>query len=331
MGGIAVEIHEPVNVLSTMILTLTGGPKGSKLHPIALAALEHTKPFRDHPSLAWLREFYRPTDFDYLYGHAAQFAGPVSFTPRSRLLPAYITSYEPARIKDLPGKMEAFYNDAKLGTFRRKFNAEYTYAAADVKDALEGARIEEFLRELYGPTRYKLVVVPVPTHPFTGGGTGAVTGWEDVAFLHPPAIAPTSTEPVSWSLNPEGTQVLAQHELSHGLHYDATRNLKDLVPRLRPVLRKIPRDSPLVRARPEPEGQFAELFIRASSVAYLRRTHGDEVAYRWMEDQITRAGTPLIKDFFLLIERYLSVRKWPDLHAFLEDLPQALQGRPAPA
>ena len=27
VGGISVEIHEPVNVLSTMLLAITGGPK----------------------------------------------------------------------------------------------------------------------------------------------------------------------------------------------------------------------------------------------------------------------------------------------------------------
>jgi len=171
MPGIRVEVHEPVNVLSTMLLTLTRVPKGAKLHPIAAKAFDHTKPFADHPSLAWLKEFFRPGDPPYLYGHAAQLSGPITFMPRSLTVPPYVARYEPERMKDLSRYMSDFYRDAKLGTFRRQTNAEYTLAAADVKDALERGRIEEYLRQLYGKIPYDLVVVPVPTHPFAGGAT----------------------------------------------------------------------------------------------------------------------------------------------------------------
>ena len=42
-----------------------------------------------------------------------------------------------------------------------------------------------------------------------------------------------------------------------------------------------------------------------------------------LEEQARRLGTTLVRDFFLVIERYLSVRKWADLGAFLADLPKA--------
>jgi len=183
MDGISVEIHEPANVLSTMLLAITGIPTDAKPHRITEYGLEHVKPFRDHASLAWLKEFYRRESVHELYGHAAQLAGPVSFAPRSPQLPSYLASYEPARMKDLPAKMAAFYEDAKLGTFRRARNAEYTLAAADVKDVLDGARIEDFLAELYGPVKYKLVAVPVPTHPASGGAVDARSAWESFAFV----------------------------------------------------------------------------------------------------------------------------------------------------
>lgn len=324
MGGISVEIHEPVNVLSTMLLVITEGPKDAKLHPISAAALEAVRPFREHASLAWLREFYKPEALRELYGHAAQLSGPVSFTPRSMLIPADLARYEPQRMKELPARMAAFYGDAKLGTFRRAQNAGYTLAAADVKDAVDSAGIEAFLADLYGPTKYKLVAVPVPTNPFAGGSVGAASGWESFALLFPPAVDPTSADPVAWSLDPGATQILVQHELSHALFSDAVREHRDLVPALREVLARIPRDSAFARQFRDPETRVAELFIRGSSVAYLRRTRGDEEAYRWMEDQSRRLGTPLVRDFFLVIERYLSVRKWPDLAAFLADLPRAL-------
>lgn len=324
VGGISVEIHEPVNVLSTMLLAITGGPKEAKLHPIATAALEAVRPFREHASLAWLREFYRPEALRELYGHAIQLSGPISFTPRSMLIPADLAGYEPKRMKELPAKMAAYYEDAKLGTFRRAQNSPYTLAAADVKDAVDGAGIEAFLAELYGPTKYKLVAVPVPTNPFAGGSLGAASGWESFALLFPPALDGKSADPVSWSLDPQATQILVQHELSHALFSDALREHRDLVPALRDVLAKIPRDSSFARQFRDPETRVAELFIRGSSVAYVRRTRGDEEAYRWMEDQGRHLGTPLVRDFFLVIERYLSVRKWPDLRAFLAELPKAL-------
>src|SRR5437867_1030448 len=134
VGGISVEIHEPVNVLSTMLLAIAGPPPDAKLHPITEYAVEYTKPFRNHPSLGWLKEFYRPENVHELFGHAAQLAGPLSFTPRSSQLPPYLAAYEPAKMKELPAKMAAFYKDAKLGTFRRARNSEYTLAEADVKD-----------------------------------------------------------------------------------------------------------------------------------------------------------------------------------------------------
>ncbi|HEV8594843.1 MAG TPA: hypothetical protein VGR51_04865 [Thermoplasmata archaeon] len=324
MGGLSVEIHEPVNVLSTMLLAISGGPKDAKLHPIAGAALAHVRPFLDHPSLAWLKEFYHAQALRELYGHAVQLSGPISFVPRIRLIPAYIAGYEPQRMKELPAKMAAFYDDAKLGTFRRAQNSEYTLAAADMKDALDGAGIETFLAELYGPTKYRLVAVPVPTNPFAGGGVGAASGWESSALLYPPKVDPASADPVSWSLDPQATQVLVQHELSHALFSDAIREHRDLVPAMRPVLAKIPRDSVFARQFKDSESQVAELFLHASSVAFLRRSGGDEEAYRWMEEQSRHLGTPLIRDFFLVIERYLSVRKWADLRAFLADLPKAL-------
>ena len=324
MGGISVEIHEPVNVLSTMLLAITGPPPDAKLHPITEYAVEYTKPFRNHPSLGWLKEFYRPENVHELFGHAAQLAGPVSFAPRSSQLPPYLAAYEPAKMKELPAKMAAFYKDAKLGTFRRARNSEYTLAEADVKDGLEGARIEDFLTELYGPVKYKLVVAPAPASPTVGGAVDARSAWESFAFLFPPKVAPDSDEPVAWSYDPDTTQVLVQHELSHALLADRIRERSGLASDLRAVLAKIPRDSHFAQVFPDGESRIAELFIRGSSVSYLRRTRGDEQAYQWMEDQGRRLGTPLIRDFFLVIERYLSVRKWPDLGAFLVDLPKAL-------
>lgn len=321
MPGLRVEIHEPVNVLSTMLLTLTGSPRGAKLHPIAAKALEHTKPFADHPSLAWLKEFYRPGDLTYLYGHVAQLSGPVTFVPQSLLVPAPLRSYEAKRMKELPGKMSDFYRDAKLGTFRRAMNAEYTLAAADVKDALERSRIEEFLRQLYGTSAYQLVVVPVPTHPNAGGGTGANTEREDYAFLHPPRVAVDSEDPVAWSLDPERTQVLVQRDLAQALLQGAMQRQKDLVPRLRGLRTSIRRDAPLVRSYPRTDLQFAELFLRGSSVSYLRRTRGDEAAERWMEDQIKRTGTALIRSYFQAIEDFLAGGRWKDLDALLSEIP----------
>ncbi|HYS72214.1 MAG TPA: hypothetical protein VEM95_07305 [Thermoplasmata archaeon] len=324
MGGISVEIHEPANVLSTMLLTITGPPPDARLHPIAEYALEHTRPFRGHPSLTWLKEFYRQEDVHELYGHLAQLAGPLSFTPRSSQLPAHLASYEPARMKELPARMAAFYDGAKLGTFRRARNGEYTLAAADVKDALDGARIEDFLAELYGPVKYKLVVAPVPTHPVAGGAVDARSAWESFAFLFPPKVPPSSDDPVAWSYDPDATQVLVQHELSHAILADLLRNRPGLASDLRGVLAKIPPDSYFAQTFKDGETRVAELFIRGSSVAYLRRTRGDEQAYQWMEEQGRRLGTPLVRDFFMVIERFLSVRKWPDLGAFLADLPKAL-------
>lgn len=324
VGGIQVEIHEPVNVLSTMLLAITGAPTDAKLHLIGDGALEYTRPFADHASLTWLKEFYRPADLVDLYGHVAQLSGPVSFAPRSRLLPAYLGAYEAQRMKDLPAKMAAFYGDAKLGHFRRAYAAPYTLAAADVKDAVDGAGIEGFLADLYGPIARKLVVVPVPTHPLPGGGTGAMSGWEAFAFLHPPRVPRDSPDPVAWSLDPQGTQVLAQHELSHALQYEATRPHKDLIPRLRSVLAKVPQDSSFARSYPGAELRFAELFIRGSSASYLKRTRGDEEARRWMEDQGRQLGTTLVQDFFLAIDEYLEGRRWSDLSAFLADLPNVL-------
>lgn len=325
MPGIRVEIHEPVNVLSTMLLTATGGPADAKLHPIAARAREHTKPFADHPSLAWLKAFYDSADLPHLYGHVAQLSGPLTFVPKSLSVPASLASYETERMKELPGKMTDFYRDAKLGTFRRQMNGEYTLAAADVKDALERSGIEEFLRRLYGTFRRQLVVVPVPTHPFTGGATGANAADVDYAFLHPPRIPLDSRDPVSWSLDPERTQVLAQQELSHVLMYDATRGQKDMIARAREVVKSIPRDAPLVRSHPRADLQFAELFTRASSVSYLRRTRGDEAAERWMSDQVKRSGTSLLQSFFHAIEEYLAGKRWKDLDAFLSDLPRTLR------
>lgn len=324
VGGISVEIHEPVNVLSTMLLAITGGPKDSKLHPIAAAALEHVRPFRDHPSLAWLKEFYRAENLHELYGHAAQLSGPMSFTPRSRLIPAYIAAFEPQRIKELPSRMAAFYDDAKLGTFRRARNSEYTLAAADVKDAIDTSRIDAFLADLYGPTKYNLIVVPVPTNPTFGGAMDAMSGWETFAFLFPPRITPDSPDPVSWSLDPQTTQVLVQHELSHAIVYDLMREHKSVVAALRPTLSSIPRDSAFARQFRDPDTRFAELLIRASSVSYMRRTQGDEEARRWMEDQMRRLGAHLIQDFFRALEQYLERRRWPDIHRFLDDLPAVL-------
>ena len=320
MGGIDVQIHEPANVLSTMLLAITGGPKDSKLHPIAEAALAHVRPFLAHPSLAWLKEFYKAEDLHELYGHAAQLSGPVSFTPRSLLVPAYLANYEPARMKELPAKMAAFYDDAKLGTFRRARNSEYTLAAADVKDTLDSARIESFLAELYGPTKYKFVAAPVPTNPFSGGAMDAMSGWESFAFLFPPRVNPKSEDPVAWSFDPEATQVLVQHELSHALAYDLLRQHRGVVAALKNTLALIPRDSAFARQFQEAQARFAELFIHASSVSYLRRSHGDEVARRWMEDQMRRLGTSLVQDFFLALEQYLGTRRWSDLGTFLGDL-----------
>ena len=57
MGGISVEIHEPVNVLSTMLLALTGGAKDAKPHPIASAALAHVRTFDQ--KRAWYEEMKR--------------------------------------------------------------------------------------------------------------------------------------------------------------------------------------------------------------------------------------------------------------------------------
>jgi len=325
MPGIRVEIHEPVNVLSTMLLALRGGPLRAKLHPIAARAREHVKPFVDHPSIAWLKELYQPGELTYLYGHVAQLSGPLTFVPQSLVLPASLRQYEVQRMKELPAKMSAFYRDAKLGTFRRQLNAEYTLAAADVKDALERNRIEEFLQQMYGPFPYQLVVVPVPTHPNAGSGTGAITVREDYAFLHPPRVAPDSEDPVSWSLDPERTQVLVQRELSRALLQDAMQGHKDLVARTREVLRTIPRDTPLVRSYPSADVQFTELFLRGSSASYLRRTRGDEAAARWMEDQIKRTGAPLLRSFFQAIEEYLAGKRWKDIGAFLSDLPEVLR------
>jgi hypothetical protein len=325
MAGIRVEIHEPVNVLSTMLLALKGGPVRARLHPIGARAREHVEPFVDHPSIAWLKEFYRPEELTHLYGHVAQLSGPLTFVPRSLILPEPIQRYEMQRMKELPGKMAAFYRDAKLGTFRRQLNAEYTLAAADVKDGLERSRIEEFLLQMYGAFPYELVVVPVPTHPNAGSGTGAITVREDYAFLHPPRVAPTSEDPVSWSLDPERTQVLVQRELSRALLQEAMQERKDLVARTRDVLRLTPADAPLARSYPGAELQFAELFLRSSSASYLRRTRGDEAAARWMEDHIKRTGAPILRSFFNAIEEYLSGKRWKDMDAFLSDLPGALR------
>jgi len=325
VGGIEVQVHEPVNVLSTMLLALTGSAKDAKPHPIASAALEHVRPFADHASLAWLRGLYRPSDLARLYGHAAQLAGPVSFAPRTARPPAELASYEPERMKDLPAKMAAFYGDARLGTFRRSRTVDYTLAEAEVKDVVDGAGIERFLADLYGPIKYKLVVVPVPTHPSSGGGTGARNGWEAFALLHPPYVARGSDDPVSWSLDPEATQAVTLQELSHAMMLDAAKEQADLVSRLWPVLTRIPRDAPLAREVPDAGLRFAALFARGSSASYLRRTRGDEAAQRWLEDEVRRLGTPLVKDFFLAIEQYLERRRWPDLHAFLSDLPKALR------
>jgi hypothetical protein len=325
MTGIRVEIHEPVNVLSTMLLALRGPPLRATLHPIAAKAREHLKPFGDHPSIAWLKEFYRPDELTYLYGHVAQLSGPLTFVPQSLILPESLQRYEMQRMKELPAKMSAFYRDAKLGTFRRQLNAEYTLAAADVKDALERSRIEEFLLQMYGAFPYQLVVVPVPTHPNAGSGTGAITVREDYAFLHPPRVPPDSDDPVSWSLDPERTQVLVQRELSRALLEEAMQGHKNLVSRMREVLRAIPRDAPLVRSHPAEDLQFKELFLRGSSASYLRRTRGDEAAARWMEDQIKRTGAPLLRSFFQAIEEYLTGTRWKDLGGFLSDLPNTLR------
>src|SRR6059036_3012374 len=102
MAGLRVEIHEPINVLSTMLLAI-GPPRNTKLHPIAAKALEYVKPFGGHPSLAWLKEFYRAQDLRFLYGHAAQLSGPLTFFPRSLSIPMYLASYEPSRMRELPG------------------------------------------------------------------------------------------------------------------------------------------------------------------------------------------------------------------------------------
>jgi hypothetical protein len=324
VGGIRVEVHEPADVLSTMLLALAGGPREAKPHPIAADALEHIRPFRNHPSIAWLREFASTHDLVGLYGHAAQLAGPVSFAPRSRQVPAYLRGYEPQRMKELPARLATFCDDAKIGAFRRAHVAEYTLAEADVRDALDGAAIDAFLRDLYGPVKYALVVAPVPTHPRSGGGTGAASPWESFAFLRPPRVAASSPDPVAWSSDPEGTQVLAQHELSHALFDDAMREHGELVARLAPVLARVPPDAPLARVYRDADRRLAELFIRGSSVSYLRRTHGDEPAQRWLDGQARRLGTPLVRDFFLAIEAYLAGRRWSDLHAFLADLPTAL-------
>ena len=323
MGGIEVEIHEPVNVLSTMLLAVTGGPKDAKLHPIAEGALEYVRPFLKHASLAWLGEFFRPPDVAPLYGRVALLSGPVSFVPRAAP-PARIESYEPARMKDLPARMAAFYKDAKLGHFRRSYAAPYTLAAADVADAVQGAGIESFLAELYGRIPYRLVVVPVPTHPFAGGGTWAVAGLDDLAFLHPPKVAAESRDPVAWSLDPQGTQVLALHELGHALFAGAAAAVKDLVPRLQPVLAKVPADSAFARRFPAAESQVAELFLRGASAAFLRHSRGDEEALRWLGEQAARLGTNLPRDVSLAIEEYLGRRRWTDLRAFLADLPKIL-------
>ncbi|MEK6851440.1 MAG: hypothetical protein AABY30_02755, partial [Candidatus Thermoplasmatota archaeon] len=221
MGGIRVEVHEPVSALSTMLLALFDGPKETKPHPIAVDAIAHVRPFLDHLSIAWLKEFAKTDDLVGLYGHAAQLAGPLSFTPRSRQIPAYLRGYEPQRMKELPARLAAFYGDAKLGAFRRARTPEYTLAETDVRDALGGAGIEPFLRDLYGPVKYALVVAPVPTHPRSGGGTWAASPWESFAFLHPPRVAAGSADLVTWSSDPERTRVLAQRELSRALFDDA--------------------------------------------------------------------------------------------------------------
>ncbi len=324
MGGIRVEVHESADVLSTMLLALAGGPREAKPHPITAAAIEHVRPFRNHASIAWLKGFASTQDLVGLFGHAAQLAGPVSFAPRSRQVPTYLRGYEPERMKELPARLAAFYEDAKVGAFRRAHVSEYTLAEADVRDALDGAAIESFLRDLYGPVKYALVVAPVPTHPRTGGGTGAANAWESFAFLRPPRVAASSSDPVAWSSDPEGTQVLAQHELSHALFDDAAREVGDLAARLAPLLAKVPPDAALARVYGTADRRTAELFIRGSSAAYLRRTRGDETAQRWLNEHARRLGTRLVRDFFLAIEAYLGGRRWSDLRAFLADLPDAL-------
>ena len=113
--------------------------------------------------------------------------------------------------------------------------------------------------------------------------------------------------------------------MSRALVYDAVRRHKDLVARVREVLALTPRDAPLIVSFPRADLQFAELFIRASSVSYLRRTRGDEAAERWMGDQIKRTGAHLVRSFFQAIEEYLAGKRWKDLDAFLADFPAAIR------
>lgn len=322
MATLRVEVHEPANVLSTMLLAIRR-PRTTNLHPIATKALEYLKPFGGHPSLSWLREFYRMEDLRFLYGHIAALSGPLTFVPRFLNTPTHLASYQPERIRELPGRMADFYRDAKLGAFRRQVNAEYTLAAADVRDAVDGARIEEFLARLHGTIPYQLVVVPVPTQPSAGVATGALTPSESYAFLHPPRL-PNAADPVAWSLDPERTQVLAQRELSRGLFQEALRRHKDLPARIGRTLETIPRDAPFVGSYPTAELQLTELFLRASSASYLRHTRGDEAAFRWLDGQIRRTGTTLLRTFYLAIEAFLG-GKWRDLDAFLEDLPNSVR------
>jgi len=164
----------------------------------------------------------------------------------------------------------------------------------------------------------------VPTNPTVGGAVDARSAWESFAFLFPPNVPRDSDNPVAWSYDPDTTQVLAQHELSHAILADYMQNRPGLASDLRGVLAKIPPDSHFAQTFKDGETRVAELLIRGSSVSYLRRTRGDELAYRWMEEQGRRLGTPLVRNFFLVIERYLSVRKWPDFGAFLADLPKVL-------
>lgn len=323
MPALRVEIHEPANVLSAMLLTINR-PRNTKLHPTASKALEYLKAFATHPSLGWLKEFYRAQDIRFLYGHVAHLSGPLTFVPESLTVPTYLASYEPGRMKDLPSKMTDFYRDTKFGTFRRQVNVDYTLAEADVRDAIEGARLEEFLTRMYGKIRYQFLVVPVSTHPFTSGATGALTGSEDYAFLHPPRITLNSTDPVSWSLDPERTQILAYRELSRGPFDEASRKHKDLGSRMTGALETIPRDAPFARSYPGADLQITELFLRASSASYLRHTRGGEAAYRWLDGQIRRTGTAILRTFFRAIEEFLVGKRWKDFDAFLADLPTAL-------
>lgn len=288
-----------------------------KPHDLKVAALDHLKPYTNHPCIAATRTLAESHWMDSFYGYAIRLIREDGiFTPPSGssflLDDPDDTTY--ARL------LNDFLADSQLVTFWSDTRDMWEKAIGECKTILEECGFSQFIYEMFDEIP-PIVIVPNPADPSTFG-FGPSDGRIGYAIIGPPAVAKDSSVQVKYSQQPDYVAQMAFHECIHTLWGAVRHNEGWIVDHLQPLAKRMELKDWFPERYPDWASQLDELFIRAATTLFMSRLTGEEYELAELKQDAEQFGIEPVLDFYHALKEFLHLKAEDKGRTFQSFLPE---------